>query len=492
MTIDDIIAAYRSPLPTRDVLRAGVAHADGLAPPVYDLVGRLGGGECLEARDLNLLHFGLHVLAVARRPDLWPRLVDLARLPQEELEDALADGADIALSQMMLSAWDGDEARLLHLIEHADLSPAGRAAMFATLSRLTLDGRIPRDTTEAFLERYEREALADEDDDAWIDWAQAVTRLGLVQLEPVLHRVWEKPAFEGVRDRVKQEGIAALHAAAASPADPAPFDRSGIKPLDDAGDAVAWLEESLFMMQEAADRAGGPYPPPDEAEVDHPATGLSLSDLHWLERFLVSRQVPPSTMPLPMVDGYLTASAIGPGGWQPARLIGAIWGENGEVPAWRAGQEERVTELMARHWSGIRERRTRDLGFEPILGEEEDLEIAAEWAEGFLIGIEQDDAWELLTKDRRGAETLAEIELLTGQDSEWIGRAATEEERGRGLERLPGMLRQIARYWENPAKGFRRGEPVRVVKVGRNDPCPCGSGQKYKRCCGQNTPTGAN
>jgi preprotein translocase subunit SecA len=27
--------------------------------------------------------------------------------------------------------------------------------------------------------------------------------------------------------------------------------------------------------------------------------------------------------------------------------------------------------------------------------------------------------------------------------------------------------------------------PVRVAeKVGRNDPCPCGSGKKYKRCCG--------
>jgi len=26
-------------------------------------------------------------------------------------------------------------------------------------------------------------------------------------------------------------------------------------------------------------------------------------------------------------------------------------------------------------------------------------------------------------------------------------------------------------------------EPVRVVKVGRNEPCPCGSGKKYKKCC---------
>lgn len=28
------------------------------------------------------------------------------------------------------------------------------------------------------------------------------------------------------------------------------------------------------------------------------------------------------------------------------------------------------------------------------------------------------------------------------------------------------------------------GAPLRSQKVGRNDPCPCGSGQKYKKCCG--------
>jgi SEC-C motif domain protein len=30
----------------------------------------------------------------------------------------------------------------------------------------------------------------------------------------------------------------------------------------------------------------------------------------------------------------------------------------------------------------------------------------------------------------------------------------------------------------------KRPEPIRVQKVGRNDPCPCGSGKKYKKCCG--------
>lgn len=27
-------------------------------------------------------------------------------------------------------------------------------------------------------------------------------------------------------------------------------------------------------------------------------------------------------------------------------------------------------------------------------------------------------------------------------------------------------------------------EMDRIRKVGRNDPCPCGSGKKYKKCCG--------
>lgn len=30
---------------------------------------------------------------------------------------------------------------------------------------------------------------------------------------------------------------------------------------------------------------------------------------------------------------------------------------------------------------------------------------------------------------------------------------------------------------------YRSKAPRRVTKVGRNDPCPCGSGKKYKKCC---------
>jgi len=52
----------------------------------------------------------------------------------------------------------------------------------------------------------------------------------------------------------------------------------------------------------------------------------------------------------------------------------------------------------------------------------------------------------------------------------------------------------LLQEWENvlPAKTrdeikkqFNRDNTAVSQKVGRNDPCPCGSGKKYKKCCGK-------
>ena len=47
-------------------------------------------------------------------------------------------------------------------------------------------------------------------------------------------------------------------------------------------------------------------------------------------------------------------------------------------------------------------------------------------------------------------------------------------------------------YWSKGAQVIPAGYAVseagalqRTDKVGRNDPCPCGSGKKFKKCCGQ-------
>lgn len=54
----------------------------------------------------------------------------------------------------------------------------------------------------------------------------------------------------------------------------------------------------------------------------------------------------------------------------------------------------------------------------------------------------------------------------------------------------PQWLRFVEHAEQSYAEGFRadgtfRGETVRkqVKAVGRNDPCPCGSGRKFKKCC---------
>ncbi|MCI7768060.1 MAG: preprotein translocase subunit SecA [Oscillospiraceae bacterium] len=44
---------------------------------------------------------------------------------------------------------------------------------------------------------------------------------------------------------------------------------------------------------------------------------------------------------------------------------------------------------------------------------------------------------------------------------------------------------RVAQPMETQGDGSYSNEPRRVKKVGRNDPCPCGSGKKYKNCCGR-------
>jgi SEC-C motif domain protein len=48
------------------------------------------------------------------------------------------------------------------------------------------------------------------------------------------------------------------------------------------------------------------------------------------------------------------------------------------------------------------------------------------------------------------------------------------------------FVKKDGRWYFDPARSKQPGlEPAHKVDVGRNDPCPCGSGQKYKKCCGK-------
>ena len=58
----------------------------------------------------------------------------------------------------------------------------------------------------------------------------------------------------------------------------------------------------------------------------------------------------------------------------------------------------------------------------------------------------------------------------------WSNRGYTPKE----LHALNGTPLAVQPEIEAP-----RQQPIRVQKIGRNDPCPCGSGKKYKKCCGK-------
>ncbi len=67
---------------------------------------------------------------------------------------------------------------------------------------------------------------------------------------------------------------------------------------------------------------------------------------------------------------------------------------------------------------------------------------------------------------------------------EWLedgGRLAGGREFAQSVRAMaPGYLDRLA-----PDGGVKRPALKRAAeKVGRNDPCPCGSGKKYKKCCG--------
>lgn len=107
-------------------------------------------------------------------------------------------------------------------------------------------------------------------------------------------------------------------------------------------------------------------------------------------------------------------------------------------------------------------------------------------------------------KTRSQADRKATLEW--SQRADWRGLELLNTERG-GPDDDSGQVEFVARYAidgvehaHHELSEFRRidgrwffvsGEkisapPVRRIgsKVGRNDPCPCGSGKKHKKCCG--------
>ncbi len=81
---------------------------------------------------------------------------------------------------------------------------------------------------------------------------------------------------------------------------------------------------------------------------------------------------------------------------------------------------------------------------------------------------------------------LVPIEGFTQLSGWWAHDLPTEAEVANVRNSITPNVQAIHAYWLqrreqlNPAAATVRRESPRV---GRNDPCPCGSGKKYKKCC---------
>ena len=80
----------------------------------------------------------------------------------------------------------------------------------------------------------------------------------------------------------------------------------------------------------------------------------------------------------------------------------------------------------------------------------------------------------------RGVVPQSQQDAMTDQMQElheqWLQTSRESLEGKRPVDLLEG-----GRLLPEKVETFRREEP----KVGRNDPCPCGSGKKHKKCCGR-------
>ena len=205
---------------------------------------------------------------------------------------------------------------------------------------------------------------------------------------------------------------------------------------------------------------------------------LAQTELDELTEYLATA---PGAMPFSEAHGFLTAIAsaptmIMPSAWQPLLL-----GDGGFSSMERA---QRVFGLVMRLYNQI----VTDLGHgNPIApsGPDEDL---GSWCTGYLRAARMDELW---TGDETGAVFLFPLAILAGE----VDLVGEEDANGKIIEDPTPQLRRCREalddtvheaneYWTAwRQKNMATPVASRPPKIGRNEPCPCGSGRKYKKCC---------
>lgn len=213
-----------------------------------------------------------------------------------------------------------------------------------------------------------------------------------------------------------------------------------------------------------------------------------------LEELLTSDAVPEDCMNLEMLDGYLAAVIASPVVVAPATWLPEVWSAHADQPPLASGSRmQRVIGLVLRYYNELATTIGQPEGWEPFCyagSDGEPVEIGEEWIEGFEQGLElwpQDWAAGVPAPDAQAVRELLDALLAPWDEA---GADVPEETRLQWLEAARDALAAITARW--CALGLPRPEPLQVdpqpsvagADPGRNEPCPCGSGKKFKKCCG--------
>ena len=225
---------------------------------------------------------------------------------------------------------------------------------------------------------------------------------------------------------------------------------------------------------------------------------LSEQELYELAGFLESPLVPPTTMRISAVNGLLTSIIIGPRPIPPNVWMNYIWGQG--QPRWQSQQQaERIASLLVRHLNTIallladQPPRFAPLTYTRHEGEKS-TEIVTDWCFGFLAGVKLDNtAWKpVLGSDVQPFIALLRALLEPEKEIHAQILAKLSPENGPPAQVITTCVIELHRFWlarqpQKPAAPAGSAMPL-PLKIGRNDLCPCGSGRKYKNCCGSNLP----
>jgi len=199
------------------------------------------------------------------------------------------------------------------------------------------------------------------------------------------------------------------------------------------------------------------------------------------------------------LDGFFAALIAGPETVMPSEYNREVFGGGMSDGCEFSSLEEanEIFGLMMRHWNTIAGTLFKGDVYEPLLMQDEDgVSHGNDWARGFMRGMQmRHDGWAELVNDEECGGCLIPMMMLChehDEDPEMRPKPITPEKREDIIVHMAAGLVGAYRYFrEHPrtyagiasAPEYRRT----TSKIGRNDLCPCGSGKKYKRCCGSAT-----